>query len=184
MKKSKVYTRTGDSGTTSLVGGTRIAKNHIRLEAYGTIDELNSFLGLLRSQEIDATDKQNILKIQNDLFILGGVLATENEKYSHQNITEEHIQFIENQIDMIDSELPPLQNFVIPSGFQPAALCHVCRTVCRRAERIICTLSETTKIPDLIGIYVNRLSDYLFVLARKIDIKFNKEDFFSNNICK
>jgi len=177
--KSKIYTKTGDNGTTSLVGGARVAKNHIRLEAYGTIDELNSFLGLLRAQEIDATDKENILKIQNDLFILGGVLATTDEKYLHKNISKEQIQFIENQIDIIDGKLPPLRNFVIPSGFQPAAICHVCRTVCRRAERIICTLSDTAKIPDLIGIYINRLSDYLFVLARKIDIKFHKEEFFS-----
>ena len=176
MTKSKIYTRTGDDGTTSLVGGARVAKNHIRLEAYGTIDELNSFLGLLRSQEIDATDKENILKIQSDLFILGGVLAAADEKYLHQNITEEQVKFIENQIDVLESELPPLQHFIIPSDFQPAAICHVCRTVCRRAERIICTLSEIAKIPDLIGIYVNRLSDYLFVLARKIDIKSHKKE--------
>jgi cob(I)alamin adenosyltransferase len=177
--KSKVYTRTGDKGTTSLVGGARIAKNHIRLEAYGTIDELNSFLGLLRSQEISAEDKETIFRIQNDLFLLGGVLATSDEKYLHHSIEQSHIAWLEAKIDKIDADLPPLHHFVIPSDYQPAALCHVCRSICRRAERIIFTLAEMAAIPDEITVYVNRLSDLLFVLAREIDIKFHKENFFS-----
>ncbi|GHT32913.1 cobalamin adenosyltransferase [Bacteroidia bacterium] len=177
--KSKVYTRTGDKGSTSLVGGARIAKNHIRLEAYGTIDELNSFLGLLRSQEIPVEDKETIFRIQNDLFLLGGVLATADEKYLYQNIEQSHIAWLEEKIDEIDANLPPLSRFVIPSGYQSTAICHVCRTICRRAERIICTLAETAAIPDTITVYVNRLSDFLFVLARRIDIKYHKEEFFS-----
>jgi cob(I)alamin adenosyltransferase len=184
MKKSNVYTKTGDAGTTSLVGGTRIPKNHIRLEAYGTVDELNSFLGLLRSQEIGEDDKKNILRIQNELFLVGATLATEDSDTSKCTISQEDIKWLETEIDTMDEKLPPLKNFIIPADIQAVSFCHVCRTVCRRAERVIFTLSEQHPVPELISIYMNRLSDYLFVLSRKISYSYDKSDFFFNNNCK
>ena len=179
MEKSRIYTKTGDKGTTSLVGGARVPKNSLRLDAYGTIDELNSFFGLLRAQEISENDKKNILKIQNELFIVGSILATEKEKYVEKYDFWEKIEFLENQIDIIGSELPPLKSFVIPSDYQPAAVCHICRTICRRAERIICRLSAENFVPEYVLMYMNRLSDYLFVLSRKITVTSHKEDFFA-----
>jgi len=176
--KSKVYTKTGDKGTTSLIGGSRVAKNHIRLNAYGTIDELNSFLGMLRSQLAGDEEKNHILKIQRDLFKVGGALASEDEEYAKSCLEDMDIEWLEQQIDIIDQELPPLKNFVIPSGYFPAAVCHVCRTVCRRSERAIYDLSEKEYVPANILMYVNRLSDYLFVLSRKISITHHEEDFF------
>lgn len=178
MKKSKVYTKTGDKGTTSLIGGSRVAKNHIRLNAYGTIDELNSFLGMLRSQLAGEEEKNHILKIQRDLFKVGGALASEDEEYAQSCLADSDIEWIEHQIDIIDQELPPLQRFVIPSGYFPAAVCHVCRTVCRRSERAIYDLSEKEFVSAYILMYINRLSDYLFVLSRKISITHHEEDFF------
>lgn len=182
MKKNKIYTKTGDKGTTSLVGGIRVPKNHIRLDAYGTIDELNSFLGLLRSQDINIEDKANILKIQNELFLIGASLATEDETKSKTSISLENINWLETEIDLIDQDLPPLNNFIIPSAYQPSAISNICRTVCRRAERHIITLSEHYFVANNILIYINRLSDYLFVLSRKISVNTNhNEDFFINN---
>ena len=178
MKKSKVYTKTGDKGTTSLIGGSRVAKNHIRLNAYGAIDELNSFLGMLRSQLTDEEDKNQVLKIQRDLFKVGGALASEDEEYAKSCIEDMDIEWLEQQIDIIDQELPSLQCFVIPSGYFAAAVCHVCRTVCRRSERVIYDLSEKEYVPGNILKYVNRLSDYFFVLSRKISIVHSEEDFF------
>ena len=176
--KSKLYTKTGDKGTTSLIGGSRVVKNHIRLNAYGTIDELNSFLGMLRSQLPDEEDKNQVLKIQHDLFKVGGALASEDEEYAKSCLDDVDIEWLEQQIDIIDQKLPPLQRFVIPSGCFPAAVCHVCRTVCRRSERAIYGLSEKEYVPGNILKYVNRLSDYFFVLSRKISIAHSEEDFF------
>ncbi len=184
MKKSKIYTKTGDKGLTSLIGGTRVPKNHVRLNAYGAIDELNSFLAMLRSQLTDEQDNVNILKIQNELFVVGGMLATEKEHTNIFSLSATHIEWLEEQIDSIDSQLPKLSNFVIPSDYFPAAICHVCRTVCRRSEREIYNLAETESVPEIINIYINRLSDYLFVLSRKISIISGKEDFFSNKTLK
>jgi cob(I)alamin adenosyltransferase len=183
MKKSKIYTKTGDKGTTSLIGGTRIAKTHIRLESYGTIDELNSFLGLLRAQEIDKNDKQKLLKIQNTLFLVGGALASDDKNYADKCLSANDVEWLEKQIDEMDEQLPPLKNFVIPSAYQPAAICHICRTISRKSERCIYKLSESDYVPETIKIYINRLSDYFFVLSRKISINNNKEEFFSQNSC-
>ena len=149
MKKSLVYTKTGDKGTTSLVGGSRVPKTHIRLEAYGTIDELNSHLGWLNTYLLDEADRDFILSIQHKLFSIGSHLATDQEKTQLKAasiLTPEDVERIEREIDKLDEQLPELCAFIIPGGSRGAAVCHVCRTICRRAERRILTLSETCTI--------------------------------------
>ena len=187
MKKSLVYTKTGDKGTTSLGGGTRVPKTHIRLEAYGTIDELNSHLGWLHTYLIDENDRDFILGIQHKLFSIGSHLATDQEKTQLKCasiITKEDVLRIEKEIDKLDEQLPELRAFIIPGGARGAAVCHVCRTICRRAERRILVLSETCTIsPELLA-YVNRLSDYLFVLSRKINFEEQNNEIFWDNSCK
>lgn len=187
MKKSLVYTKTGDRGTTGLIGGTRVPKTHIRLEAYGTVDELSSNIGLLITYLNGENDREFLLHVQNKLFAVGSHLATDQEKVQLKDasvITAADIEHIEREIDAIDEILPPLTAFVLPGGATGAAVCHICRTVCRRAERRILALSETCTIsPELLA-YVNRLSDYLFVLSRKINFNEGKEEIFWNNSCK
>lgn len=187
MKKSLVYTKTGDKGTTGLIGGTRVPKTHIRLEAYGTIDELNSNLGLLVTYLMDERDSDFVLSVQNKLFSIGSHLATDQEKtqlYAVSVITTEDVEAIEHEIDAADALVPQLHSFIIPGGSAGSAVCHICRTVCRRAERRILALSESYTIsPELLA-YVNRLSDYLFVLSRKINFNEGKEEIFWNNSCK
>lgn len=187
MKKSLLYTRTGDRGTTSLVGGTRVPKTHARLEAYGTVDELNSFLGLLHTYLTDPQDRDFVQEAQDTLFVVGSHLATDQSKTPLRKaavVRPEQVAAIESEIDRLDSLVPPLTAFVLPGGSRGASLCHVCRTVCRRAERRILSLSETAEIsPELLA-YVNRLSDYLFVLARKINQDEKKEEIFWQNRCK
>ncbi len=187
MKKSLVYTKTGDRGTTALVGGTRVPKTHIRLEAYGTIDELNSHLGVLIAHLTDEHDAGFIRAIQHRLFAIGSHLATDLEKMRlncASIITTENIENIEHEIDVIDDQLPELRAFILPGGSLGAAQCHVCRTVCRRAERRILALAETCTIaPELVA-YVNRLSDYLFILSRKINNMDGKAEIFWDNSCK
>ena len=155
MKKSLVYTKTGDKGTTSLVGGSRVPKTHIRLEAYGTIDELNSHLGWLNTYLLDEADRDFILSIQHKLFSIGSHLATDQEKTQLKAasiLTSEDVERIEREIDKLDEQLPELCAFIIPGGSRGAAICHVCRTICRRAERRILTLSETCTIsPEVCG---------------------------------
>lgn len=179
----KVYTKTGDEGQTSLIGGTRVNKNDCRLEAYGTVDELNSFIGLLLSFYPDDENKTFLLNIQNILFDLGSNLALDTtapnvEKY---NITfdEEKIRQLEAEIDRISETLLPLKSFVIPGGSQAAALSHVCRTLSRRAERNIYTMSEQIAVKKEILIYMNRLSDYFFVLSRFLNKKEDREIFYT-----
>lgn len=187
MKKSLVYTKTGDKGTTDLIGGTRVAKTHIRLEAYGTVDELNAQLGLLATFLTDNRDRGVVLKIQNMLFTIGSHLATDQEKVELRQasiITAGHVTELEQEIDIIDEALPPLRAFVIPGGSQGAAVCHVCRTVCRRAERRILVLSEEYKISAEVLSYMNRLSDYLFVLSRKMNVAEETSEIFWDNTCK
>lgn len=181
-----VYTRTGDKGRTSLVGGTRVSKTDIRLEAYGTIDELNSNLGMLRSLCPEGHEKDFILKTQNLLFSVGGYLATDRSKIELNSsciISESMVTEIEKEIDLIDSGLPELKNFIIPGGSQAASFCHICRTVCRRAERIILHLAEETEIDEKLLSYINRLSDYLFVLSRKLNQITENNDFFWDKTC-
>lgn len=187
MKKSLVYTKTGDKGTTSLVGGTRVSKTHVRLEAYGTVDELNAQIGLLLTYLTDVNDKDVVLKVQNKLFVIGSHLATDQEKTQLRQasiITPEDVEGLEQQIDTLDEALPPLKAFVLPGGSRGAAVCHVCRTVCRRAERRILALSEEYKISAEVLSYMNRLSDYLFVLSRKINVIQETNEIFWDNTCK
>jgi cob(I)alamin adenosyltransferase len=165
MDKSKVYTRTGDAGYTSLVGGKRVAKTHARLEAYGTVDELNSFIACLACEINDPDDLALLLKIQNKLFDLGGYLATESAPVCA--ITAEDVSTLEKAMDAIDKELPQLNAFVVPGGSKANGIAHVCRAVARRAERSIYRVLEEEAIDSTALQYINRLSDYFFLLARK-----------------
>lgn len=167
----KIYTRTGDKATTALFTGKRVSKHHIRIESYGTIDELNSFLGLIRDQKIDNISKQNLTIIQNKLFTVGAILATEPKKDNRLKIPRiynEDISLLENQMDLMNEELPEMTHFILPGGHTTVSYCHIARTVCRRAERMISYLNENEPVPENLLAYINRLSDYLFVLARKL----------------
>lgn len=166
----KIYTKTGDKGLTSLFGGKRVSKHHLQIEAYGTVDELNSYIGLIRDQKID-TDTFNVLiEIQDRLFTLGSMLATEpgNEKVKVPQLFEDDITLIENEIDKMNETLPEMRSFVLPGGHQTVSFCHVARCVCRRAERLTVHLAEVETVNELVVKYLNRLSDYLFVLSRKL----------------
>jgi cob(I)alamin adenosyltransferase len=170
-KKFKVYTKTGDDGSTGLVGGSRVKKYALRLEAYGTVDELNSLIGVIRSFKLSEFQGELLRKIQNKLFNIGSRLASDekgNTFTEKLSITEDDTCILEKAIDRFEEVLPELQNFILPGGESVVAQCHVARTVCRRAERRIIELSEQADVqPELIK-YINRLSDFLFVLARKI----------------
>lgn len=165
----KIYTKTGDAGTTSLVGGVRISKSDIRLDAYGTIDELNSFLGLLRAEMNNDDLQQFILHIQHNMFVIGGYLATDmtkSELSDSLQLNDWEVVLIEKAIDEIEEKLPRLSNFVVPGENRISALCHVCRSITRRAERQIYALDKVAPVSVEVKKYINRLSDYLFVLAR------------------
>ena len=173
----KVYTKTGDKGTTALFGGTRVPKNHIRIESYGTVDELNSYIGLVRDQEIAAHYKEILIRIQDRLFTIGAILATPPEKELLKNgaqrlnipkIVESDIELLENEIDEMEEALPPMTHFVLPGGHPIVSYCHISRCVCRRAERLAVHLDQNEPIDGHVIKYLNRLSDYLFVLARKL----------------
>jgi len=165
----RVYTRTGDSGETSLSGGTRVPKDHPRLEAYGTVDELNSQLGLIRSLIQDEEERARLTRIQNRVFVVTSHLAVDNEEWLKKLpvITDEDITDLEGAMDRMLDRIPPLNNFILPAGHTSVAHCHIARTVCRRAERRMITLSRETPVEPVLVKYINRLSDYLFVLARK-----------------
>jgi len=165
----KIYTKTGDKGKTSLFGGKRVPKDHLRIEAYGTIDELNSFIGLLRDTIENEDLKFELFKIQNRLFDLGSYLATPGKKVTDPPpVPGTFINKIENWIDAKDSKLSPLTNFILPGGHKCISQAHICRTVCRRAERRVVTLSGETEIHPLTVKFLNRLSDYFFILGREI----------------
>jgi len=187
MKKSIIYTGTGDKGTTSLVGGERVSKAHQRIESYGTVDELNSFIGLLITSLEEKADQDFLLFIQHKLFTIGSYLATDQENTElkvESKVMPETITRIEREIDRLDNELPKMRNFILPGGSRPASLAHVCRTVCRRAERRILALSETCTISPEVLAFVNRLSDYLFVLSRKINFDEQNNEIFWDNSWK
>jgi len=168
----KIYTKTGDDGTTMLFGGGRVPKYHLRIEAYGTVDELNSFVGQIRDQDIEATDKEILQTIQEKLFTLGSMLAANPEKknVSVPKINEADCTLLEEAIDAMEVDLPPLTSFVLPGGHPVASYCHLARSICRRAERrtIELAINEEGTVPEIIVQYLNRLSDYLFVLSRKM----------------
>jgi len=173
----KVYTKTGDKGTTGLIGGTRVSKDDMRIEAYGTVDELSAFIGLLSVKKIGEENVKFLQNIQQQLFNLGAYLATDSEK-TEKNIVfdEKEILAIEQEIDRINATLPPLKSFVLAGGNAENALCHICRTVTRRAERRIVSLQKKTAIDENIIKYMNRLSDYFFVLGRNSIIMANKNE--------
>ncbi|MDD3161867.1 MAG: cob(I)yrinic acid a,c-diamide adenosyltransferase [Bacteroidales bacterium] len=165
-----IYTKKGDDGSTSLVGGTRISKTDLQIETYGTIDELNSFLGVLLCDMHNDGERDMILFIQNKLFSIGSYLATEKEKREAKEfggLFDEEIKQMEKAMDAMELDLPKLTNFILPGGTRSAALAHVCRTVCRRSERLVLRLDEKQPIDSSIKVFLNRLSDYLFLIARK-----------------
>lgn len=164
----KIYTKSGDRGQTSLLGGSRVSKNHIKIEAYGTVDELKSFIGMVHAKEWPEITKTSLLRIQNQLFIIESLLAVDNEaiKANLSKIENNDILLLEQAIDAMNLELPEIRNFILPSGSETIALCHVARCVCRRAERIVVNLADAYPVEPVILEYLNRLSDYLFVLAR------------------
>lgn len=181
----KVYTKTGDKGTTALFGGTRVPKHHIRIESYGTVDELNSYIGLIRDQEINQLYKDVLIEIQDKLFTVGAVLATDPEKAILKNgkerlnipkISEEDLLLLENEIDRMEESLPPMTHFVLPGGHTTVSFCHIARCVCRRAERLSVQLNESEEVDESVLKYLNRLSDYLFVLARKLTFDLRAEE--------
>ncbi|OIQ30651.1 MAG: ATP:cob(I)alamin adenosyltransferase [Bacteroidetes bacterium MedPE-SWsnd-G2] len=173
----KVYTKTGDKGTTALFGGTRVPKHHIRIDSYGTVDELNSHIGLIRDQAIAPHYKVVLERIQDRLFTVGAVLATDPEKAILKNgkqrlnipkISTSDLEYLEQEIDDMDAALPPMTHFVLPGGHQTVSFCHIARCVCRRAERLASALNDIEPFDAHTLKYLNRLSDYLFVLARKL----------------
>lgn len=173
----KIYTKTGDKGTTALFGGTRVPKHHLRIESYGTVDELNSWMGLIRDQKINSHYKDIIATIQDKLFTVGAVLATDPEKMVLKNgkerlniekISNADIELLEQEMDKMNESLPQMTHFILPGGHTTVSYCHIARTVCRRAERLASHLNENEPFEANVLSYINRLSDYLFVLSRKL----------------
>lgn len=166
----KIYTKTGDKGETSLIGGTRLPKHHIRIEAYGTVDELNSFVGIIRDSITEKELFDLLIEIQDRLFTLGSLLAADPEKNRMQlpQLKEEDVILLEKAIDKMNETLPEMKHFVLPGGHITVSYCHVARCVCRRAERAVLKLAANEKVDEIIYKYLNRLSDYLFVLSRKL----------------
>jgi cob(I)alamin adenosyltransferase len=166
----KIYTKTGDKGQTSLIGGTRVPKHHIRIESYGTVDELNSWIGLINDQELNQDTKIILSEIQDRLFTIGSSLASDPEK-SKMKIPDLHqsdIELLEKEIDKMNEVLPEMRNFILPGGHTTVSYCHLARCVCRRAERNVIHLHESEYVNEMVIVYLNRLSDFLFVLARYI----------------
>ena len=187
MKITKVYTRTGDKGMTSLVGGVRISKSDIRLEAYGTVDELSANLGMLVSMMKEDDERSLLIRVQNNLFNVCTHLATDQSQtplYPSAHLADGEIELLEERIDKLMKELPERQGFILPGGVPAACQAHICRTVCRRAERRIAALAEVAQIGQEMQMYVNRLSDYLFVLAKIINFNEGKSEIIWENACK
>jgi cob(I)alamin adenosyltransferase len=166
----KIYTKTGDKGLTSLIGGARVPKSHIRIESYGTVDELNSWIGLIIDQDIDAHHKKTLKEVQDRLFTIGSSLASDPErsKMIIPDLKMADIELLEKEMDSMNEHLPELRHFILPGGSNAISYCHIARCVCRRAERITVQLAEESTVEEKVNIYLNRLSDYLFTLARDI----------------
>jgi len=166
----KIYTKTGDKGTTGLFGGARVPKHHSRIESYGTVDELNSYIGLVRHRDIDPRQQAVLAEVQDRLFTIGSILASDPSK-KNLNVPDLHgrdVELLEQEMDHMNVSLPEMRSFVLPGGNDTVAFCHVARCVCRRAERLAVLLHESEPVEPLVLIYLNRLSDYLFVLSRKL----------------
>ncbi|MGB5435514.1 MAG: cob(I)yrinic acid a,c-diamide adenosyltransferase [Maribacter sp.] len=181
----KIYTKTGDNGTTALFGGSRVSKKNIRIDSYGTIDELNAWIGLIRDQEIDLYAKNLLTLIQDKLFTVGAILATDpakailksgKERLNIPKITAADIELLENEMDYMNESLPPMTHFILPGGHTTVSYCHIARTVCRRAERLATALYEQEPFDESVMAYINRLSDFLFVLARKLSKDLKAEE--------
>jgi len=164
----KIYTKTGDSGTTGLIGGTRVPKHHIRIEAYGTVDELNAYIGMLCDHLVINNSLETLREIQDRLFTIGSLLASDPEKSKMKlpQLQPSDAELLETEIDRMNETLPELKAFILPGGHPSASWCHIARCVCRRCERLVTHLTESSAVDPMILIYLNRLSDYLFVLAR------------------
>ncbi len=178
----KIYTKTGDDGTTMLFGGGRVPKSHIRIEAYGTVDELNSFIGLIRDQNINVHHKEVLKTIQDRLFTLGANLATNPGKNNAKtpDLLEADIEQLEQEIDDMNAQLPDLKHFVLPGGHTTVSYCHLARCVCRRTERLTVLLAANEPVDNILVRYLNRLSDYLFVLGRKLSQELNIDEIIWN----
>lgn len=181
----KIYTKTGDRGTTGLFGGTRVPKHHIRIQSYGTVDELNSWVGMLRDQPIDEGHRKHLLRVQDRLFTAGAMLAVDPEKAGLKKgglrltippLTAADVEALEARIDALEDSLPPMTHFILPGGHPSVSTCHIARTVCRRAERMTTLLGEQSPVAPEILAYLNRLSDYLFVLARKLSAEVGADE--------
>jgi cob(I)alamin adenosyltransferase len=174
----KIYTRKGDSGTTQLIGGTRVPKHHQRIEAYGTLDELNSWIGVVRDHILDEKQREALKEIQDRLFTIGSHLATDPQKGKMKlpDLSEKDVAFLENEIDRMTEQLPEMKYFILPGGHPANSFAHLARCVCRRAERLVTHLNESEPVEALILIYLNRLSDYLFVISRQISKDFQAEE--------
>ncbi|HEX8351059.1 MAG TPA: cob(I)yrinic acid a,c-diamide adenosyltransferase [Hymenobacter sp.] len=166
----KIYTKTGDQGLTSLIGGTRVPKSDLRIDCYGTVDELNSYIGLLRDQEVNSPRRDLLKEIQDRLFTIGASLASDPEKSKMKipDLHEEDVALLELKMDQMNEHLPELRMFVLPGGHQSVSFAHVARCVCRRAERLVIGLQADSFVAELVVVYLNRLSDYLFVLSRQM----------------
>ncbi len=174
----KIYTKTGDKGQTSLIGGTRVPKYHLRIESYGTVDELNSYIGLIMCQDVDPHHQEVLKEIQDRLFTIGSSLASDPERSKMQipDLLENDILLLEKEMDEMNEVLPGLKHFILPGGNTTVSYCHLARCVCRRAERLTVHLAEESYVDNKIIIYLNRLSDYLFVLSRKLNADANTEE--------
>jgi cob(I)alamin adenosyltransferase len=174
----KIYTKKGDAGETSLIGGTRVPKCSMRIESYGTVDELNSHLGLIRDQEINEEYKRQILEIQDRLFTIGSSLASDpgKSKMKIPGLFDQDVENLEHWMDEMDAVLPEMKSFVLPGGHPTVSICHIARCVCRRAERIIFDLLQHEYVDEIVPRYINRLSDYLFVLSRKLTYDLGAEE--------
>ena len=173
----KIYTKTGDQGETGLFGGKRLPKNHIRIESYGSVDELNAYIGLLRDVAPDDQTKNLLKEIQDRLFTIGSNLASDPDKdMITPDVNDADIERLENEIDLMNEQLPPLKNFILPGGHTTVSYCHIARTVCRRAERMVVALHHNEPVEEIIIRYLNRLSDFLFVLGRKLSADLKAEE--------
>ena len=174
----KIYTKTGDEGTTGLFGGKRVSKADLRIDTYGTVDELNCWVGLVRDQPVNEKHRNFLIDIQDRLFTIGSMLATEpgNTRVKIPNLYAPDVASLETAMDAMDADLPPMRSFILPGGHQSVSFCHITRTVCRRAERLAIALHEKEPLDPLLIKYLNRLSDYFFVLARKMSAELGAEE--------